>query len=145
MPVAPGRLAAWPPGRLAAWPPDLFELVENQVEDHERQQAKITGHVVCVGAGPVGLRMAVELAMCGAKVTVVEMRTDFTRANILKLWPFLVTDLRNLGAKLFFPQFCCGGLKHIGTKRLQEILLKDALLLGVNILYGVQVPIAYTP
>ena len=45
-------------------------------------------------------------------------------------------DLRNLGAKLFFPAFCTGGLTHIGTKRLQEILLKDCLLLGVKVGFG---------
>jgi hypothetical protein len=67
---------------------------------------------------------------------VVEQRREFTRANILKLWPFLVHDLRTLGAKIFFPHFCTGGLMHIGTQRLQSILLKDALLLGVTVEYG---------
>ena len=56
--------------------------------------------------------------MCGASVTLIEQRRSFTRANILKLWPFLVHDLKNLGAKIFFPQFCTGALMHIGTKRL---------------------------
>ena len=55
---------------------------------------------------------------------VIEQRRTFTRANILKLWPFLVHDLRGLGAKIFFPHYCTGGLMHIGTRRLQQILLK---------------------
>jgi hypothetical protein len=83
------------------------------------------------GAGAVGGR-------CGARVLVLEQRRSFTRANILKLWPFMVHDLRTLGAKVFFPQFCTGGLTHIGTRRLQQLLLKDALLLGVRVEYGLE-------
>eukprot|EP01043_Picozoa_sp_COSAG02_P035695 COSAG02_NODE_2573_length_8501_cov_5.214473_1_plen_803_part_10 len=106
---------------------------------HRQEFCKLSGQSVCViGAGPVGLRCAVELAMCGASVVVVEQRRAFTRANILKLWPFLVNDLTTLGAKIFFPQYCTGGLMHIGTRRLQQILLKDALLLGVEVHYGLQ-------
>jgi hypothetical protein len=104
-----------------------------------KEFCKLSGQSVCViGAGPVGLRCAVELALCGASVVVVEQRRSFTRANILKLWPFLVNDLSGLGAKIFFPQYCTGGLMHIGTRRLQQILLKDALLLGVEVHYGLQ-------
>ena len=116
----------------------VVDLLDTKVARRE-QFRKLSGQRVCViGAGPVGLRCAVELAMCGATVTVIEQRRAFTRANILKMWPFLVHDLRGLGAKIFFPQYCTGGLMHIGTRRLQQILLKDALLLGVNVKYGLQ-------
>lgn len=115
----------------------VVDLLDTKVS--RRKKFKLTGQRVCVvGAGPVGLRCAVELAMCGATVTMVEQRRAFTRANILKMWPFLVHDLRGLGAKVFFPQYCTGGLMHIGTRRLQQILLKDCLLLGVNVKYGLQ-------
>ena len=66
-----------------------------------------------IGAGPVGLRLAIEAALLGARVDVVEKRDDFSRNNVLHLWPFIVEDLRNLGAKILFPQFCSGGINHI--------------------------------
>ena len=116
----------------------ITSLLETKVS-RRKDFCKLSGQTACViGAGPVGLRCAVELAMCGASVVVIEQRRAFTRANILKLWPFLVHDLRTLGAKIFFPQYCIGGLMHIGTRRLQQILLKDALLLGVEVHYGLQ-------
>ena len=116
----------------------VLEILDTKLTRRE-QFRKLAGHrVAVIGAGPVGLRCAIELAMCGADVMVIEQRRTFTRANILKLWPFLVHDLRGLGAKIFFPHYCTGGLMHIGTRRLQQILLKDALLLGVDVRYGLQ-------
>jgi hypothetical protein len=52
-----------------------------------------SGLAVCVvGSGPVGLRTAIELAMLGQEVTVIEKhlveRVD-RRANVLKLWKWV--------------------------------------------------------
>lgn len=69
--------------------------------------------MLVIGAGPCGLRTAIELAMLGAKVVVVEKRNSFSRNNVLHLWPFLINDLRNLGAKKFFGKFCAGAIDHI--------------------------------
>ena len=69
--------------------------------------------VLVVGAGPVGLRAAIEAALLGAEVDVVEKRSSFSRNNVLHLWPFLIDDLRGLGAKIFYPSFCVGGIHHI--------------------------------
>jgi hypothetical protein len=125
-------------GSIRSKAQQVTSLLDNKVARREAFR-KLSGKSVCVvGAGPVGLRCAIELAMCGASVTIIEQRRAFTRANILKMWPFLVHDLRGLGAKIFFPQYCTGGLMHIGTRRLQQILLKDALLLGVEVHYGLQ-------
>lgn len=66
-----------------------------------------------VGAGPCGLRAAVELALLGARVVVVEKRRKFSRHNVLHLWPFTIHDLRALGAKKFYGRFCTGTLDHI--------------------------------
>ncbi len=66
-----------------------------------------------MGAGPVGLRGAIELALLGARVDLVEKRPDFQRNNSLHLWPFLITDLRNLGAKKFYGRFASGSIEHI--------------------------------
>jgi hypothetical protein len=38
------------------------------------------------------------------QVTVLEMRTGFSRVNILTLWPQTADDLMGFGAKLFYPR-----------------------------------------
>ncbi|KAF5303714.1 hypothetical protein FQR65_LT00858 [Abscondita terminalis] len=89
--------------------------------------------VLIIGAGPCGLRTAIEAQMLGAKVVVVEKRDRMSRNNVLHLWPFVIEDLRALGAKKFFGKFCAGSIDHISIRQLQCILLKVALLLGVEI------------
>ncbi len=69
--------------------------------------------VLVVGSGPCGLRMAIECAFLGAKTVIIEKRDSFSRNNVLHLWPFLINDLRNLGAKKFFGKFCAGAIDHI--------------------------------
>ena len=69
--------------------------------------------VLIVGAGPVGLRAAIEAALLGAKVDLVEKRSSFSRNNSLHLWPFVITDLRGLGAKKFYGKFCAGAIDHV--------------------------------
>lgn len=131
-----------------------------------------------VGAGPCGLRAAIELALLGARVVLLEKRDSFSRNNVLHLWPFTIHDLRALGAKKFYGRFCTGTLDHIselgffggwrgvklcaprvpppwaaqgpggaslsapsplpGIRQLQLILLKVALLLGVEVHINVQ-------
>ncbi|KAJ7332909.1 hypothetical protein JRQ81_015089 [Phrynocephalus forsythii] len=91
-----------------------------------------------IGAGPCGLRSAIELAFLGAQVMVVEKRDTFSRNNVLHLWPFTIQDVRALGAKKFYGHFCTGSLDHISIRQLQLILLKVALLLGVQIHTNVQ-------
>ncbi|MEQ2172276.1 hypothetical protein GOODEAATRI_019473 [Goodea atripinnis] len=66
------------------------------------------------------------------KVVLLEKREEFTRNNVLHLWPFTIYDLRELGAKKFYGKFCCGSLDHISIRQLQLILLKVSLLLGVE-------------
>lgn len=66
-----------------------------------------------LGAGPCGLRTAIELSLLGAQVVVLEKREAFSRNNVLHLWPFSISDLRGLGAKTFYGKFCTGSLDHI--------------------------------
>lgn len=63
---------------------------------------------------------------------VIEKRDRVTRNNVLHLWPFVIQDLRGLGAKKFFGKFCAGAIDHISIRQLQCILLKVALVLGVE-------------
>jgi hypothetical protein len=83
------------------------------------------------------LRTAIECQLLGAKTVLIEKRDSFSRNNVLHLWPFTITDLRNLGAKHFYGKFCAGSIDHISIRRLQCILLKIALLLGVEVHEGV--------
>jgi hypothetical protein len=70
-------------------------------------------NVLVVGCGPVGLRFAIECALMGLKCSVVEKRDRFSRNNVVHLWPFTITDLKSLGAKLFYGKFCAGSIDHI--------------------------------
>lgn len=89
--------------------------------------------ILVIGAGPCGLRTAIECALLGAKTVIVEKRDRFSRNNVLHLWPYLITDLKGLGAKKFFGKFCAGAIDHISIRQLQCILMKVALLVGVEI------------
>ena len=86
--------------------------------------------ILVIGAGPVGLRFAIEAAFMGAKVDLIEMRDSFSRNNCLHLWPFLVEDLKGLEAKMFYGKFCSGQLDHICIRAAQVILMKICLILG---------------
>ena len=93
----------------------LWQLLDARARlpEYENQRACSGKRVLVIGAGPVGLRAAVEAALLGARVDLVEKRTGFTRNNSLHLWPFLITDLRNLGAKKFYGKFASGAIDHI--------------------------------
>ena len=89
--------------------------------------------VLVVGGGPIGLRAACELALLGHKVTLLEKRDAITRLNVLKLWEATARDLNSLGLDKLDRQYCNGGAKLASTSRLQLVLLKVALLLGVKV------------
>ena len=69
--------------------------------------------VFIIGAGPCGLRLAIEGRLLGSKVVMVEMRNYITRNNILHLWPSVIDDLKFIGAKIIYRKFCTGSVNHI--------------------------------
>ena len=79
------------------------------------------------------IRNANLFTFTGAKVVVLEKRDRFSRNNVLHLWPYNIHDLRGLGAKKFYGKFCAGSIDHISIRALQCILLKVALLMGVEV------------
>ncbi|XP_058883534.1 protein-methionine sulfoxide oxidase mical3a-like isoform X18 [Acipenser ruthenus] len=102
-------------------------------KDYKKGRACANSKCLIIGAGPCGLRTAIELCFLGAKVVILEKRDAFSRNNVLHLWPFTIQDLRGLGAKKFYGKFCAGSIDHISIRQLQLMLLKMALLLGVEI------------
>ncbi|XP_023647083.2 protein-methionine sulfoxide oxidase mical3a-like isoform X12 [Paramormyrops kingsleyae] len=102
-------------------------------KDYKKGRACTNSRCLIIGAGPCGLRTAIELSFLGAKVVLLEKRDAFSRNNVLHLWPFTIQDLRGLGAKKFYGKFCAGAIDHISIRQLQLILLKVALLLGIEI------------
>ena len=102
--------------------------------------------VVVSGAGPVGLRAAVECALNGMHVHVLEKRDQFSRVNILMLWGCTADDLVAYGAKTFYPDFSQHNeILHLGTREIQLVFLKNALLLGVQFSYGTDLVAVQAP
>ncbi|XP_077025666.1 F-actin-monooxygenase MICAL3 isoform X4 [Tamandua tetradactyla] len=107
-------------------------------KDYKKGKACTNTKCLIIGAGPCGLRTAIDLSLLGAKVVVIEKRDAFSRNNVLHLWPFTIHDLRGLGAKKFYGKFCAGAIDHISIRQLQLILLKVALILGIEIHVNVE-------
>lgn len=116
----------------------------------------VSQNVLVVGGGPVGLRLAIELKLGGHNVTVFEKRREvrnaegeletlgFTnRINRPHVFAFLRNDLDRLNgrdfmsSKMCYPVFTQADTSSIGIDELQMLLLKNALLLGVDIRLGV--------
>ncbi|XP_043100129.1 F-actin-monooxygenase MICAL2 isoform X7 [Puntigrus tetrazona] len=112
----------------------LWSKLDKRTSHKEYKKGKACEGIKCliIGGGPCGLRTAIELAFLGAKVVVIEKRDTFSRNNVLHLWPYTIHDLRALGAKKFYGKFCAGAIDHISIRQLQLMLLKIALLLGVE-------------
>ncbi|CAL8236769.1 unnamed protein product [Arctogadus glacialis] len=142
----PGAPRQWPfyhtvKHRLNYWRANaLWAKLDKRAALPEYMTGRACAGTTCViiGAGPVGLRTAVELAFMGARVVLVEKRDAFSRNNVLHLWPFTIHDLRGLGAKKFYGKFCGASIDHISIRQLQLILLKVALLLGVEVHVNVE-------
>ncbi|XP_017274451.1 protein-methionine sulfoxide oxidase mical3a isoform X21 [Kryptolebias marmoratus] len=118
----------------------LWAKLDKRASQKEYKKGRACANIKCliIGAGPCGLRTAIELAFLGAKVVILEKRDAFSRNNVLHLWPFTIQDLRGLGAKKFYGKFCAGAIDHISIRQLQLMLLKMALLLGIEIHVNVE-------
>uniref|UniRef100_A0A3P8UG86 Uncharacterized protein n=1 Tax=Amphiprion percula TaxID=161767 RepID=A0A3P8UG86_AMPPE len=99
----------------------LWAKLDRRAAQMEYLRARACSNMTCViiGAGPCGLRTAVELSFMGARVVLLEKRDSFSRNN-------------------FYGKFCAGSIDHISIRRLQLVLLKVALLLGVQVHVNVE-------
>ncbi|XP_056117352.1 protein-methionine sulfoxide oxidase mical3a isoform X26 [Rhinichthys klamathensis goyatoka] len=118
----------------------LWVKLDKRASHKEYKKGRACANAKCliIGAGPCGLRTAIELGFLGAKVVLLEKRDAFSRNNVLHLWPYTIQDLRGLGAKKFYGKFCAGAIDHISIRQLQLMLLKVALLLGIEIHVNVE-------
>ncbi|KAK2838419.1 hypothetical protein Q7C36_013233 [Tachysurus vachellii] len=118
----------------------LWTKLDKRANHKEYKKGRACTDLRClvIGGGPCGLRTAIELALLGAKVVVIEKRDTFSRNNVLHLWPYTIHDLRNLGAKKFYGKFCAGAIDHISIRQLQLILLKVSLIVGVEVHVNVE-------
>ncbi|KAG5849143.1 hypothetical protein ANANG_G00106870 [Anguilla anguilla] len=118
----------------------LWSKLDKRAAHKEYKKGRACAGTKClvIGGGPCGLRTAIELALLGAKVVVLEKRDSFSRNNVLHLWPYTIHDLRGLGAKKFYGKFCAGAIDHISIRQLQLMLLKVALILAVEVHVGVE-------
>ena len=92
--------------------------------------------MLIIGAGPGGLRTAIEALCLGAYVTVAEKRRYMSRHNVLVLWKDVVDELYSLGLKEFYKQFGTGSSEELCIRRLQLMLTKLALILGATLKIG---------
>ena len=101
--------------RLTSWKcKNLWAKLDKRMENKEYKGKPCSkSKVLVIGSGPCGLRTAIEAAMLGAQVVVLEKRDRFSRNNVLHLWPFLIDDLKGLAAKHFYGQFCAGAIDHV--------------------------------
>ena len=118
--------------RLTSWKcQSLWDLLDARAKHVEYGKGKICNHlsVLIIGGGPIGLRTAIETALLGCRTVIVEKRREFTRNNVLHLWPFLLTDFRGLGAKKFYGKFCAGSIDHISKPEFKFILREIRFLI----------------
>lgn len=128
----------------------LWDRLDARRAAAERHCRPLAGQrAVVVGAGPVGLRCALELHMLGAQVVVLERRLSFDRINRLHLWPWCGEDLKTWGAKALEPPDLSFGADpdymHIGIAELQMLLFKSCLLLGVQVFFGAEYSASHAP
>lgn len=109
-----------------------------------------------VGGGPIGMRMAIELRLGGHEVIMIEKRREirdaageltslgFTnRINRPHMWAYVRNDLERFNGKDFmsrqacYPVFTEPETSSIGIDELQVLLLKNVLMLGVDVRLGV--------
>ncbi|XP_061533365.1 F-actin-monooxygenase mical2b isoform X2 [Phycodurus eques] len=111
----------------------LWTKLDKRAQQKVYSQNKACQGTRCliIGGGPCGLRTAIELALLGCKVVVIEKRDTFSRNNVLHLWPFTIEDLRGLGAKKFYGKFCAGSIDHISFSR-KEFRGKLAIAITAN-------------
>ncbi|CAB4070423.1 MICAL [Lepeophtheirus salmonis] len=107
--------------RLDSWKANaIWAKLDKRSSQRTYGKGKIAAgqRVLVIGAGPCGLRTAIEAQLLGAKVIVIEKRDRYSRNNVLHLWPYNIFDLKGIAAKKFYGKFCAGSIDHISIRQL---------------------------
>jgi len=107
-----------------------------QYRSTEAHKSLSTMHkALIIGAGPGGLRMAINLALLGCPdITLIDSRDYFSRKQIVAIWKITYRDLEALGIRDILPSFSdASGTKLIPIAYLQQFLLRVALLLNCKV------------
>ncbi|KAI9105830.1 hypothetical protein DFS34DRAFT_589111 [Phlyctochytrium arcticum] len=91
-------------------------------------------HALISGAGPAGLRAAIELAFYRLpRITVLEKRESFSRANVMRIHAEDMDELvKEFGARDLYRRFSLQDRDVVAIRRMQIVLCKMALILGVE-------------
>ena len=132
------------PGRFENFFPGLKRALEDRVPYRNKQifrslerkassrfyggEAKVL-KVMVVGAGPCGLRTALESQLLGARTIVVEGRDAFDRNNVVHLPKFVIEDLKKIGIQKNDYLLSLGNVHHMPINILQAALLKVRMLI----------------
>ncbi|KAI8823120.1 uncharacterized protein EV422DRAFT_523465 [Fimicolochytrium jonesii] len=89
-----------------------------------------------VGAGPAGLRAAVEMCLLRCdKIVVLEKRNTFNRVNVMRIHTKDMDELvHQLGARDFYRKICVQDRDVVAIRRMQIVFMKMALCLGAEII-----------
>lgn len=99
------RYASWALDRLA------FDL---------RLNVHYLAHAVSLLKNETGFKSADSL------LSILNILFRFSRHNVLHLWPYVITDLKNLGAKAFYGKFATGQIEHISASLSNNALLASS-------------------
>ncbi|TPX55203.1 hypothetical protein PhCBS80983_g05518 [Powellomyces hirtus] len=104
----------------------------------EKSSALAGRRALIVGGGPAGLRAAIELALQKFEsVVVLEKRDTFSRVNVMRIHAEDMDELvKEFGARDFYRKICIQDRDVVAIRRLQLILTKMALCLGVDVHAG---------
>ena len=116
-------------GRGAVWPEDGARAADARGH-HHRHRHRNTDIDIGFAKGTVVIQT---VSILISESNPAEKRPYIDRNNVIKLWTFVTEDLKRLGGKKLYPGIDTGAVNHVSIRKLQLLLLKLCLLLGVTV------------
>lgn len=119
---------------------DFWACIEARFADARHQyhselsSPSVERRVLVAGAGPGGLRAAIEMCLLKCEhVVVLEKRDTFSRVNVMRIHAEDMDELvKGYGARDFYRKISLQERDVIAIRRLQIVLAKIALCLGAE-------------
>ncbi|KAJ3187914.1 [F-actin]-monooxygenase mical3 [Gaertneriomyces sp. JEL0708] len=121
---------------------EFWQHIAQRFEDDRFQQHESHGgdvkaeqRILIVGAGPAGLKAAIEMCLLKCeRVVIVEKRDTFSRVNVMRIHSGDMEELtKHYGARDWYRKICIQDRDVVAIRRLQIILVKMALCLGAEV------------